>query len=62
MYVIGGGTTTLSVTVVLCVSGLLVPVTVKLEDPVGVPGEAATVIVVVPEPATETGLNDAAAP
>ena len=50
------------VTFVLCVSGALVPVTVTFEEPVGVPGEAVTVIVVVPEPTTVAGLKAAVAP
>ena len=40
----------------------LVPLMVRVDVPVGVPGDAVTVIVVVPEPVTVVGLNVAVAP
>jgi hypothetical protein len=58
----GGGTTTFRVVVALCVNVPLVPVIVKVEDPVAVPGDAVTVMVVVPDPATVAGLKAAVAP
>ena len=49
-------------TVVLCVKEPLVPVIVRVEAPVAVPGDAVTVMVVVPEPVTVAGLKTAVAP
>ena len=53
---------TFNVAVELCVSEPLVPVIVSVEDPTGVPGEAVTVIVEVPDPVTAVGLNLAVVP
>ena len=52
-----GGCTPLQFAEVLCVSALLVPVTVSAELSVGVPAEAETVMVVVPLPVLKPGRN-----
>ena len=52
----------MSVAVVLWDSDPLVPVTVSVDEPVGVPGDADTVTVVVPELVTVAGLKEAVAP
>ena len=51
-----------SVTAVLFIIVPLVPVTVTMNDPVGVVLRVVTVIVVEPEPVTEVGLKVAVAP
>ena len=53
---------TTRVTVVEWVSAPLVPMIVSVNVPVGVVAEVVTLIVLLPDPATEVGANVAAAP
>jgi hypothetical protein len=61
VFEIGGGTIVFSVALTLCDRLPLTPLNVNVEDPVGVPGAAVTVSVLVPEPATVVGLKEAVA-